>query len=126
MVGQNNQQVPCVLSGDDWSNGQCMWTYDFHSQHQTGENSPKLCLGICKREGQPFAGVEPSRCLCLNEDHIAKADKKDKSMCDSPCPGDSSSMCGSPTHANVYKTGGKKLILKSPEGKSLFNTRCMD
>ncbi|KAG6015667.1 hypothetical protein E4U43_004976 [Claviceps pusilla] len=66
-------------------------------------NSPEYCANICGGAGFSFSGVKNGiQCFCGHQ--IEKyAIKFDEPLCNKPCPGNASKICGSETMINIYQ-----------------------
>ncbi|PTB38007.1 uncharacterized protein TrAFT101_011886 [Trichoderma asperellum] len=65
-------------------------------------NSPQYCANVCGAAGYQFAGVEFTiQCFCGHRIE-STAIKADESQCSSPCPADSSKICGGGNMINIY------------------------
>ena len=92
--------------------GQCAEFFDSadrpvfpYNGGDTDDNTPALCIALCREENYEFAGVyEGSRCRC---GHTAPGSTVSMDMCYRPCTGDSSKKCGGRWRMNVYSVTGR-------------------
>jgi hypothetical protein len=90
--------------------------------------TPALCSAICT--GFKFFGVQDgSNCFCGN-DYGNQGGKAPEGDCDSPCPGDSSAMCGGPFRNSIYAQPPSTALsttsnkLASADTTPMFSGKC--
>ena len=63
------------------------------------------CIGYCLTYNLPIAATgDSSSCLCGDPTDFS-FDLYDEDLCDSPCPGNQSDVCGQYRYHSVYATG---------------------
>ncbi|KAL7419434.1 hypothetical protein Q5752_006272 [Cryptotrichosporon argae] len=67
------------------------------------ENTPVLCIDECAKRGYSLAGTEyGDECYCADAFNGDGGETVDDDVCDTPCAGDSSVMCGNAWYLNLY------------------------
>lgn len=70
------------------------------------------CASYCAAAGYSIAGTEyGTQCFCGNQ--LIGSQKIDESVCNMPCKGDSSDMCGGASALSVYKASSASLTTNS-------------
>jgi hypothetical protein len=67
------------------------------------------CVAYCDSHGFNIAGTEyAGQCFCGQI--LQKSTKADESICDMPCEGDQSQICGGAAALSIFKKGGTSLV----------------
>ena len=95
----------------------------FNDRHVLENNSPDQCDQLCSDLGFSLYGVEYSNeCFCGND--MPSDDRKiDMSLCNMPCTGDASLMCGGSFAINIGEadkptTSTVEPSTEPPDGKN--------
>ena len=84
----------------------------FHAYSNKTHNTPTMCIQECHDKAFNLAGVKWSKeCWCGNEDP-PRSKYTAMTLCNMPCTGDKTIMCGGGDVLNMYKTS-KLMVLKT-------------
>lgn len=80
-----------------------------HHSISDHRNTVGHCIGICKKKGFSFAGVESgNECHCGNEVNRKATPTPALKFCNTPCTGNKTEMCGGDNSLNLYSSTGPK------------------
>ena len=75
-----------------------------------GEVTSSACIAYCAANGYNIAGTEfGSQCFCDNA--LTNSEVAPASVCDMPCQGNATEVCGGAAALSVFATTGTQLVV---------------